>query len=112
MMEDMVAKGKDEKHNEEVIFAETKMFCDGTRAAKEKLISEETAKIEELTADMGAAKSDAEVLAEEIANLEAKIAADEKELADATAVRNKERADFKAAEKDFTESVDSIARAV
>merc|ERR1719408_378155 len=70
MMDGMVAKGKKEKHEEEVEFAKFPEWCDQVRDEKTNSIAEATAQIAELAAAIDKAESDAEVLTEEIANLE------------------------------------------
>merc|ERR1719450_975696 len=112
MMDGMVAKGKKEKHEEEVEFTKFHEWCDQLREEKTNSIAEATAQIEELAAAIDKAESDAEVLTEEVAELEksvAKLTADDES---ATAQREKEHADYAAAHKDLSESVDAIARAI
>merc|ERR1719443_2511676 len=70
MMDGMVAKGKKEKHEEEVEFAKFHEWCDQVRDEKTNSIAEATAQIEELAAAIDKAESDAEVLTEEVAALE------------------------------------------
>merc|ERR1719301_82610 len=96
MMQEMLAKGKQEKHNEEVEFAKFQQWCDSLRADKTESIAEAKAKIEQLEADIAKAESDAEVLAGEIADLEAQVAENQAEIENATAVRQKENADYAA----------------
>jgi len=112
LLDEMVAKGSKEKHEEEVEFAKYKVWCDDTRNDKIQSIKEGAEKIEQLTADIAKAESDAEVLTGEIAGLEKDIAADEAELGDATGVREKEEADYLVQHKDFSESIDACARAI
>merc|ERR1719426_114768 len=81
MMQDMVAKGKEEKHVEEVEFAKYSQWCTSTRAETERNIADEKAQIEQLAADAVKAASDAATLAEEITDLEAETAKQESELA-------------------------------
>merc|ERR1719160_1961788 len=76
MMDGMLAKGKKEKHEEEVEFAKFHEWCDQVRDEKTKSIAEATAAIAELAAAIDKAESDAEVLAEEISELEKQVAAD------------------------------------
>merc|ERR1719262_1184280 len=71
MMDSMLAKGKKEKHEEEVEFTKFHEWCDQVRDEKTKSIAEATAQIAELAAAIDKAESDAEVLAEEISELEA-----------------------------------------
>jgi hypothetical protein len=111
MMDDMVARGKAEKHHEEVEFAKFHEWCDQVRDEKTKSIAEATAAIAELAAAIDKAESDAEVLAEEIAELEKEVAKDQAEADSAKAQREKENADYKAQHLDFSESIDALARA-
>jgi hypothetical protein len=111
-MDGMLAKGKKEKHEEEVEFAKFHEWCDQVRDEKTKSIAEATAQIEELAAAIDKAESDAEVLSEEIAELEAEISKRTADAESATAIRKKENADYTAAHKDLSESIDALARAI
>merc|ERR1719316_2540842 len=112
MMDSMLAKGKQEKHEEEVEFAKFHEWCDQVREEKTTSIAEATAQIEELAAAIDKAESDAEVLAEEIANLEKEVAKLESEASSATAQRKQEKADYDATHQDLSESIDAVARAI
>jgi len=112
MMDGMLAKGKQEKHEEEVEFTKFHEWCDQVRDEKTKSIADATAQIEELAAAIDKAESDAEVLAEEIANLEKEVAQLEAEVASATAQRKQEKADYDATHQDLSESIDAVARAI
>merc|ERR1719396_326906 len=67
MMDSMLAKGKKEKHEEEVEFTKFHEWCDQLRDEKTQSIAEATDKIAELAAAIDKANADAEVLTEEIA---------------------------------------------
>jgi len=112
MLDDMVAKGKKEKHEEEVEFAKFHEWCDNTREETTKSIAEAASQIEQLTADIAKAEADAERLAGEIADLEEGIAAAESELKSATEVRDNEKSDYDATHADLSESIDAIERAI
>jgi len=112
MMDGMLAKGKQEKHEEEVEFAKTQEWCNQVREEKTKSIAEAGAQIEELAAAIDKANSDAEVAAEEIANLEKEVAQLTADDASATAQRKTEKTDYDAAHLDLSESVDAIERAI
>jgi len=112
MMDGMLAKGKSEKHEEEVEFTKFHEWCDQVRDEKTNSIAEATAQIEELAAAIDKAESDAEVLTQEIAELEAEVAKLTADADSATAQRKKENGDYKAAHQDLSESVDAIARAI
>merc|ERR1719262_581928 len=75
LMNEMLAKGKDEKHAEEAQFAAFKQFCDDTSVEKTRLIKEANEKIEKLSADIEKFAADAARLTEEIAQHESDIAA-------------------------------------
>ena len=93
LLEGMAAKGKEEKHAEEVAFAEYKQFCEGTKAEKEKAIADATDKIEALTADIEKYAADAADLATEIGAHEEDIAVWTGDNKAATKVREIEKAD-------------------
>merc|ERR1719183_95612 len=89
MLGDMMAKGKQEKHEEEVMMAEFKANCEATQKAMTTSIETAAAAIEQLNADILAAEADVDRLGEEIAALEQEVATAEADLATATAVRKK-----------------------
>merc|ERR1719359_1346628 len=96
MLGEMASKGKEEKNIEEVEFAKFKTWCEDVISDTTKDIEAGAAKIEQLNADILKAESDAKVLEEEIATLTASVAGWEEELANATAIREKEKADYDA----------------
>merc|ERR1719460_165013 len=112
MMDGMLAKGKKEKHEEEVEFAKFHEWCDQVRDDKTKSIAEATAQIAELAAAIDKAEADAETLTEEIAELEKEVAKLTADADSATAQRKTENTDYKATHQDLSESVDAVARAI
>merc|ERR1719487_1162618 len=108
MMNDMIAKGKEEKHVEEVEFAKMSQWCTSTRSETERNIADEKAQIEQLSADAVKASSDAETLAEEIKELEAEVAKYQSELDVAKEQRAKEQADFEKEHAEIVESIDAV----
>jgi hypothetical protein len=112
MLDGMLAKGKKEKHEEEVEFAKFHEWCSNLRSNTEKAIEEGSQQIEQLSADISKAAADAEELAAEIATLEETIVKNQAELDAAAGIRKKERADFMAQETDLSESIDAIERAI
>merc|ERR1719487_3255900 len=107
-----MAKGKEEKHAEEVEFAKFHEWCDQVGAEKTKSIKDLGDEIMQLSADIDAAEADAETLGEEISELEKETAKLTADLKAATAVRKTENEDYKAAHLDVSESIDAIARAI
>merc|ERR1719440_79561 len=111
MLTDMLAKCKAEKVSEEVEFAKFSQWCDSLRAEKEEEIADAKAKILDLTADITKAEADADALAGEIADLAAEMTQLQADIDSATAVREKENAEYKTAHAAFSESIDAISRA-
>merc|ERR550534_1214620 len=112
LLEGMSAKGKKEKHDEQVQFAAYKQFCDDTTVEKKRAIAEANEKIEMLKADIEKYISDAEMLTKEIAGHDADIAAWTGDKKAAGKVRNMEKADYDATHKDYSESIDALERAI
>eukprot|EP00913_Durusdinium_trenchii_P019885 g18692.t1 len=77
-----------------------------------KSITEAADKIELLTADMEAAGSDATRLETELAQHQVDLETQSGELANATGIREKARANFLATLKDYTESINAIGSAL
>jgi len=112
MLQAMSSKGKKELQEEKVQYARYAEWCKGTAAEKSKAIETSDSKIEVLTADIGKAATDAEVLGKEIeghAAAAAELAAQESE---ATKVREDEAKDFVAEQKDYADSLDALDRAI
>jgi len=71
-----------------------------------------TSQVAELQATILKETSSQDALSTQIEELAASIAADEKDLAAATKIRGEENTDFKATEKELTEVIDSLNRAI
>jgi len=112
LMDGMLAKGKEEKHTEQVQFATYKQFCDDTTVEKQRAIVDADEKIDVLKADIEKYTATAEKLTKEIAEHDEDISVwtgDEKA---ATKVREIEKANYDAIHKDYSESVDALQRAI
>jgi len=112
LMNGMLAKGKEAKHQEEVEFTKFHQFCDDTRTETKASIKTGTNQILQLNADIEKAEADAQAFAGEIAELDQTIADEESELKAATAVRQTENSDYQATHADLSESITAIARAI
>merc|ERR1719161_1398485 len=112
LMNGMLAQGKDEKHAEQVQFAAFKQFCEDTIAEKTQLIKEANEKIEKLNADIEMHAANAARLTKEIAKHEEDISTWTGEINAATAVREKQKADYDAMHKDLSESISALERAI
>jgi len=93
-------------------YKEYEEWCDD--AAKNTAFEIETAKTNKakLEATIGKCSSDIEALTSKIEGLAASINSDEGDLKKATLIREKEHADFLAAEKELMETVDTLDRAI
>jgi len=112
MMEEMVAKGKQEKHDEQVAFNTFAQFCKDTMDQKQAAIAKAKSEIEQLNADILKAQADQTQLADEIAVLEENIGSWETEKAKLAAERKEEKADYDALHADYSESIDALGRAI
>jgi len=112
MLQDMLAKGEKEKHEEQVSFATYKQFCESTAAEKARNIVSGKEAIEQLQAEGGKAAADVLVLTKEIAELGAEIDSNSGEKDEAVAVRSKDRADYEVVHSDYTNAEDAVERAL
>lgn len=111
MLQGMLIKGKAMKVQERTEFSKFSMYCTTTRKDTIKAIETAADDIVQQTAAIGKALSSAEELAEDISQERAEVARMENELAGAKAIRAKEKTDYDAAHKDFSESIDAVTRA-
>merc|ERR1719356_541882 len=112
LLNEMLTKGKAEKHNEQVQFATYKQFCDDTSVEKTRRIKEGDEAIEMLKDDIQKSVADAAELGKEIAAHDADIATWAGDKKAATNVRQIEKTDYDAMHKDYSESVDALTRAI
>merc|ERR1719169_186102 len=112
LMEGMLGKGKKEKHEEQVQFASYKQFCDDTSVEKQRAIAEAEETIGTLKADIQKYTADATLLTKEIAGLDEDISIWNGDIKAATNVRKIEKTDYDATNKDYSESVDALQRAI
>merc|ERR1719456_412989 len=94
MMDEMKAKGEKEMEEEQKIFATYAEWVDDRTKELAFEIKTEKNEIEELLAFIEKADNDVKVLGDEVKQLESDIAGLEADKADATAVRDKEHAEF------------------
>jgi len=112
LLQGMAEKGKKEKHEEQVQFAAFKQFCDDTTAEKQRAITEATALMEQLSANIAKNEADAETLSREITQLDQDISVFGGDKKAATEVREIENADYLKTHKDYSESIDALEKAI
>merc|ERR1719201_2418184 len=102
LLQGMLEKGKNERHEEQLQFAAYKQFCDETKTETERAIAEANEMIEKLKADIQKYTADAAQLAKEIAEHEEDIAVWTGDIKAATKVRDIEKTDYDATHKDYS----------
>merc|ERR1719352_187327 len=112
LLEGMVAKGKKEKHDEQVQFAAYRQWCDDTTVEKKRAIAEAEEQIEILKADIQKNAADTALLTKEIAGLDEDISVWNGDKKAATKVREIEKTDYDATHKDYSESVEALQMAI
>ncbi len=112
MLTEMSAKGKAERKAEQVQFSAYSQFCGDASATKTRDIAEAANSIERLNADILKAETDAAGLQDDVENLERDIGTWKSDQKGATAVREKEKLDFQATHRDYSESIDALERAI
>jgi len=112
LMNGMLAKGKAEKHDEQVQFAAYKQFCDDTAVEKKRAISEANEQIDVLKADIEKYSAIVAKLTKQIAEHDADIAAWTGDKKAATKVRHLEKGDYDTLHKDYSESLDALQGAI
>merc|ERR1719229_1061987 len=105
LLKDMLKQLEKEAEEDEEIYDKMACWCETNDKAKTKAIAEAEARIEELTAQSAR-------LSTEIKNLEKEVAANQDALDKATAIREKQLAEFNAEEKDLLESISALKAAV
>merc|ERR1719387_2056529 len=112
MLTDMKAKGAAEKEAEATSFAEYQTFCKETAWDKTTSIKTATAAIEQLSADIDKGASDAAEAAKAISTLDADLTAWKKDITVQTRQRNEAKSVFDTVHADYTESIDTVGRAL
>jgi len=112
MIDDLAAKVIAEGEASHKVYSEFAKFCEDRHQQIDPEIKTGTADVESLQAAIGEATSEITVVTSQIEDLAASIAEDEKALKEATDVRTKENQEFVTMEKDLTETIDMIERAI
>jgi hypothetical protein len=112
MLQDMAAKCKEEKNNEQIAYAEFETWCKMEIPQTKASIAKAAESIELLTAEIAKLTSEAKVLGEEIDKLQTDVASFESEKKAATAQRAKDHAAYIEESTDYSESVDALERAI
>jgi len=112
LMDDCAAKVKRDGDAEDKAYKEYFEWCDDVSKNTQFEIKTAKAKVEELTAKIGELAAAIQASETQIEELSGSIATDEEELKAATAIREKEAADFAASEAELIADVDTLERAI
>merc|ERR1719215_431832 len=108
----MLKQLEKEAEEDEEIYDKMACWCETNDKEKTKSIADAEAKIEDLTTKIEEYTAASARLNTEIKNLESEVAKNQEALDKATAIREKQLAEFNAEEKDTLESISSLKAAV
>merc|ERR1719299_96050 len=108
MIEDMIAKLLQEAAEE----ATQKAFCDKEIGESKTVKADKEGKLDKVNARIEKSESATATLTEDVSRLASEVAENDKAMADATAIRQKEKAEFMVVEKDLSESQEACAAAI
>jgi chromosome segregation ATPase len=112
LMDECTAKVKADGEAEAKAYKEYFEWCDDVAKNTQFEIKTAKASVEKLTASIAKLTSDIEVGTSKIGDLAAAIATNDADLKEANSVREKEAADFTAAEAELADGVDTLGRAI
>merc|ERR1719482_885595 len=108
----MLKQLEKEAEEDEEIYDQLACWCETNDKEKTKAIADAEAKIEDLTTKIEELTASSSRLNTEIKNLEKEVAENQEALDQATAIREKELAEFNAEEKDALQAISALKSAV
>merc|ERR1719410_19455 len=112
LLKDMLKQLEKEATEDEEIYDKLACWCETNDKEKTKAIADAEAKIDDLTSKIEEYTAASARLNTEIKNLESEVAKNQEALDKATAIREKELAEFNAEEKDSLEAISALKAAV
>merc|ERR1719277_407492 len=112
LLKDMLKQLEKEAAEDEEIYDKMACWCETNDKEKTKAISEAEARIADLTTKIEGFTAASAELNTGIKNLEKEVAANQAALDQATAIREKQLAEFNAEEKDLLESISALKAAI
>merc|ERR1719461_2457549 len=107
-----MATSKKEKNDEEIAFGKFTVWCEQETASLAKEIKENGETIEMLEAEIGKLTEEVAALGDAIAELDSNVVKYNADVKSETVQREKDHAAFLEEEKDYSESVDALERAI
>jgi len=112
LLKDMLKQLEKEAEEDEEIYDQMACWCETNDKEKTKSIADAEARISDLTTKIEELTASSARLNTEIKNLEKEVAANQNALDKATAIRQKQLAEFNGEEKDLLESISALKSAV
>jgi len=112
LLKDMLKQLEKDAEEDEEIYDKMACWCETNDKEKTKSIADAEARIEDLTSKIEELTANSARLGTEIKNLEKEVAANQAALDQATAIRQKQLAEFNAEEKDLLESISALKAAI
>jgi len=112
LLKDMAAQLEKEQKEDEEVYEKVACWCETNDKEKSKAIEDAEARITDLTSTIEEKTAQSSRLNTEIKNLDAEIAKNQEALDKATAIREKQLAEFNAEEKDLLQSVGALKSAI
>jgi len=112
LLKDMLKQLEKEAEEDEEIYDKMACWCETNDKEKTKSIADAEARIADLTSKIEELTANSARLGTEIKNLEKEVAANQAALDQATAIRQKQLAEFNAEEKDLLESISALKAAI
>jgi len=112
LLKDMLTQLEKEAEEDEEIYDKMACWCQTNDKEKTKAISDAEARVEDLTTTVEELTASSSRLNTEIKNLEKEVAKNQDALDKATAIREKQLAEFNAEEKDLLQSVSALTSAI
>merc|ERR1719191_1005914 len=112
MLQDMASELEREGEVEKEIFDKAICACEGGTASLEKVISDSTSSIEELTAKVASGNAEKAQLTQDVAEHKSSAASAKTDLDEATMLRGKEAKAFSYHEKDTKFNLDGLSKAI
>jgi hypothetical protein len=112
LLKDMLKQLEKEAEEDEEIYDKMACWCETNDKEKTKSIADAEARIADLTSQIEELTANSARLGTEIKNLEKEVAANQAALDQATAIRQKQLAEFNAEEKDLLESISALKAAI
>merc|ERR1711953_1348111 len=112
LLKDMGKQLEKEAEEDEEIYDKMACWCETNDKEKTKAIADAEAKIDDLTTKIEEYTAASARLNTEIKNLESEVAKNQESLDKATAIREKQLAEFNAEEKDLLESISALKAAI